>query len=93
MFKNRASNKKFHPVELLTSKQMLQFCEEKHLPLPSMYLNPVIQDIFMALNIARTHPKLFNKKVLAKLENRFEKGAYYDMNGFEIKMLEGDEAY
>ena len=71
---------------------MLQFCEDKHLPKPPEYSNPVVQDIFMAQNIARTHPKMFCKKVLSKLENRFEGGFYYDMNGYGIKVVEGVDA-
>lgn len=87
---NKSANHR--PVELMSSKQMLAFWDEKHLPKPPLYWNPVVQDIFLAQNIARTHPKLFCKKVLSKLESRFEEEYYYDMRGYGIKVAEGIEA-
>jgi len=62
-FKKRIKNTKFQPVDLMSSKFMLGFWDEKNLPKPPQYGNPVVQDIFMAQNIARTHPKLFCNKV------------------------------
>ena len=85
-------NPKFKPLSLMTLKQMLIFSNEKNLPIPPEYCNPVVQSMFLAQNIARTHPKLFTKRVLVPLANRYEQEIYHDMSGHSINTIEGVDA-
>ncbi|CAI2366852.1 unnamed protein product [Moneuplotes crassus] len=78
--------------QLFSGDKLLLLCEEKFLPKPPEYCNPGVQEIFMALNLARTHPKMFCKRILSELESRYTDDEYTCISGVKIKTIEGVSA-